>query len=127
MPVFVHLAPHSSLPAIRRGGIAIRKGQKGIYALPVTRNFQVSHQWLRELRRQGGGTIVAVYFRIPDDQPVEIGHYDRGHIPMTASEAVAVMLGAEGNDPDQARAADKRADKRAEKRRGAAGPIARLP
>ena len=72
MPVFVHLTLHSNVASIRRGGIGLRKRRfrpRGVYAMPVTRNYYVSHQWLRELRRHGGGTIVAVYFRVPDDEP----------------------------------------------------------
>jgi hypothetical protein len=110
MPVFVHLTSHRNLASIRRGGIgAIKKRlrTRGVYALPVTPNFQVSHQWLRELRRQGGGTIFGVYFRIPDGEPVEIGHYDSLHLPTTAAEAVALMMSAEEQDPGAARAADK--------------------
>ena len=111
------------MPAIRRGGIAPRKRRgpsRGVFAMPVTPRFQISHQWLRELRRAGGGTIVAVYFRIPDDEPVEIGHYDQGRLPMTAAQAVAVMLGVESNDPTAAREADARAQAQARRRRGRA-------
>ena len=110
MPVFVHLTSQRNLASIRRGGIgAIKKRlrPRGVYALPVTPNFQVSHQWLRELRRLGGGTILGVYFRIPDDEPVEVGHYDSLHLPMTAAEAVALMMAAEQQDPVAARAADR--------------------
>lgn len=106
MPVFVHLTPHRNLASIRRGGIAVRK-RSGVYALPVTRNFHVSHQWLRELRRSGGGTIVGVYFRVPDDEPVEVGHYDSVHLPMTAAEAVALLMAAEERDPAAERERDR--------------------
>jgi hypothetical protein len=106
MPVFVHLTSHRHLRAIRRGGIGPKR-PGGVYALPVTRNFQISHQWLRELRRSGGGTIVGVYFRIPDDELVEVGHYHLPHREMRAAEAVALMLEAERNDPAAARAADR--------------------
>lgn len=110
MPVFVHLTPHGNVPAIRRGGIRlVKRGwrPRGVYAMPVTRNFYVSHQWLRELRRSGGGTIVGVYFRVPDDEPVEVGHYNSHVVTMTAAEAVALMLEAEQRDPAVAREADR--------------------
>ena len=108
MPVFVHLTSHRNLPSIRRGGIAPRKGPwGGIYALPVTRNFYVSHQWLRELRRSGSGTVVGVYFRIPDDEVVQVGHFDSGHVSMTAAQAVALMLEAEQRDPAAERVRDR--------------------
>ena len=109
MPVFVHLTSHRNLKAIRRtgltpGGSAGRS--RGVYALPVTRNFQISHQWLRELRRQGGGSIYGVYFRLPDGEPVQIGLYSGVHREVSAAEAVALMLAAEQRDPESGRAAD---------------------
>ena len=110
MPVFVHLTSHRNIPAIRRGGIVPNRErfrERSVFALPVTPNFQISHQWLRELRRHGGGTIVGVYFRLPDDEPVEVGHYGGLRRPMTAAEAAALMLAAEARDPAVARADDK--------------------
>jgi hypothetical protein len=56
--------------AIQGNGISrIRKQANrphGIFAMPVTRNSYVSHQWLRVLKRLSGSTIIGVYFRIPD-------------------------------------------------------------
>ena len=109
MPVFVHLTSQRNLASIRRSGIGRRSGRRraaGVYAMPVTRNFYVSHQWLRELRRWGAGTVVGVYFRLPDDEPVTVGHYNRPHVAMTAADAVALMMGAEGRDPAQERKRD---------------------
>jgi hypothetical protein len=110
MAVFVHLAPERVLRSVRRRGIVpprARFGKRGVYALPVTHNFYVSHQWLRELRRWGGGTIAGVYFRLPDDEPVEVGHYNRGRVPMTAAEAAGLLFAAEARDPARARAEDE--------------------
>ena len=67
--------------------------------MPVTENYFVSHQWLRELKRRGQRVIVAVHFRIPDDQPVLIGHYNFAHRDVTAAEALGIireMENAEG-------------------------------
>jgi hypothetical protein len=85
---------------MRRNGISrLRKASDerpgGIFAVPVTRNFYVSHQWLRELKRRGQGSIAGVYFRIPDGEPVWVGHYNRSHRTMTAAQAVAEFLTAE--------------------------------
>jgi hypothetical protein len=102
MPVFVHLTAARNVVSIRRGGITVRKRRlrpRGVYALPVTRNFYVSHQWLRELKRAGARTVVAVYFRIPDREVVEVGHYNSLHATMTAAEAAALLLAAERSDP----------------------------
>lgn len=104
MPIFVHLAPHSRIARIRKTGIGrLRKGvgsiPGGIFAMPVTRNFYVSHQWLRELKRYGrGSSIVGVYFRIPDGELVWIGHYNGAHRPMSAAEAVAEVMAGENRE-----------------------------
>jgi hypothetical protein len=103
MPMFVHLAPESRLKMIQRNGIGrLRKtsGNRpaGIFAMPVTRNFYVSHQWLRELKRKGQGPIFGVYFRIPDVETVYIGHYNRRHRGMTAKEAVAEFMTSESRE-----------------------------
>jgi hypothetical protein len=96
MPMFVHLTSEKNLKSILRNGISrIRKQASrphGIYAMPVTRNFYISHQWLRELKRSGQETIAGVYFRIPDEEMVWVGHYNRAHQPMTAAQAAALMM-----------------------------------
>src|SRR5215467_12780897 len=95
MAMFVHIAPEKRTKAIVRNGIsrlrAIARTPAGIFAMPVTRNFYVSHQWLRELKRHGQGPIAAVYFRIPDETPVWIGHYNQSHQRMNAAAALALI------------------------------------
>lgn len=100
MAMFVHLAPESRISLIRRNGIRrLRRAgvdyPRGVFAVPVTRSFYLSHQWLRELRRRNQGQIAGVYFRIPDDEHVWVGHYNQVHRWMAASEAVAEFMGAE--------------------------------
>jgi hypothetical protein len=103
MPMFVHLAPESRAELIRRNGIGrLRKSDGvhpgGIFAMPVTRNFYVSHQWLRELKRRGQGPIAGIYFRVPDDEPVWIGHYGQEHREVTAAVAAATFSEPEGRE-----------------------------
>jgi hypothetical protein len=57
----------------------------------MTRDFYVSHQWLRELKRRGQGPIVGIYFRIPDGESVWIGHYGRPHEEVTAAAAASTF------------------------------------
>ncbi|MDB5328651.1 MAG: hypothetical protein JWM57_4220, partial [Phycisphaerales bacterium] len=100
MAMFVHLAAESSLAAIKRGGISrLRKSREGypggVYAVPLTRNFYMSHQWLRELKRRNAGPIAGVYFRIPDDESVWVGRYSGSHERLTATEAVARFMACE--------------------------------
>src|SRR5687767_6099473 len=98
MPVFVHLTSQRNISSVRRSGIGRRSkyvGFDGVYAMPVTRNFYVSHQWLRELKRTGERTFVAIHFRIPDEQVVAVGHYSREHLATTATEAVSIVMRAD--------------------------------
>src|SRR5687768_12151791 len=100
MAMFVHLTAESRTALIRRNGTTrVRRATSslpgGIFAVPVTRNFYASHQWLRELKRKNAGAIAGVYFRLPDEQRVWVGHYSQSHAEMTAAEAVAVFLSAD--------------------------------
>jgi hypothetical protein len=101
--MFVHLTPESRVALVRRNGISrLRRtfGElpAGIFAMPVTRSFYVSHQWLRELKRRGQGAIAGVYFRIGDDEPVWVGHYSQGHRAMSAAEAIGEFMTAENRE-----------------------------
>ncbi|HEY6250367.1 MAG TPA: hypothetical protein VI685_10425 [Candidatus Angelobacter sp.] len=93
--MLVHLTAEKNVKRILRNGISRARKKPsspyGIFAMPVTRNFYVSHQWLRELKRRGQGPIAAVYFRIPDDEDVWVGHYNRSHQKMRAASALALI------------------------------------
>jgi hypothetical protein len=102
MALFVHLAPAKHVRAIRRAGIRCARpaglppeAPWGVFAVPVTPDFVATHQWLRELRRcRRQRTFLAVYFRLPDDEPVWFGHYARAPERTTAAQAVAAMSAA---------------------------------
>jgi hypothetical protein len=96
MAMFVHLAAESNIPHIRRTGISRlrRPGGTfpgGIFAVPVSPNFYLSHQWLRELKRRNVGPMAGVYFRIPDDEQVWVGHYGSRKRAMSAAKAAALF------------------------------------
>lgn len=100
MAMFVHLALESQSKHIERVGISrLRQSfgecPGGVFAVPVVRDFYVSHQWLRELKRRNAGPIAGVYFRIPDTDQVWMGHYNQNHRVMTAAECVAEFDTAE--------------------------------
>ena len=99
MAMFVHLTLEKNLNLILRNGIShLRKRShqpRGVYASPVTRNFYASHQWLRELKRGRQGTILGIYFRIPDEELIWVGHYGQSHQQMMAKEAIALIIKAE--------------------------------
>lgn len=103
MAQFVHLTYEAALARIRRDGIRrLRKVRgelpRGVYAVPMTRDFFISHQWLRELKRRNGGMVAGVYFRIPDEQAVLVGHYNQAHCEMSAAEAVSVFMSAKNRE-----------------------------
>jgi hypothetical protein len=99
MAMFVHLAPESRTAQIRRNGISRLRAAsgmcpRGVFAVPVTRNFYASHQWLRELKRRNQGPVVGIYFRVPDDQRVWLGHYGQAHRWLSAANAVGEFAAA---------------------------------
>ncbi len=100
MASFVHLAPEKASSRIHRNGIRrsrTRYGVSGVYALPVLANYFTTHQWLRELKRNGQRTIVAVHFRLPDEEPVLVGHYGSEQLETTAAQATDLI--AQADDP----------------------------
>src|SRR3974377_2251749 len=95
MVSFVHIADKNDEQAILRAGIAAlkrRSGHRGVYAMPVVPNFATTHQWARELKRQGTRTLLCVQFRIPDEELVLVGRYNGEKLEMTASEALGAIL-----------------------------------
>jgi hypothetical protein len=96
MALFVHLTSEKNVRSIVRSGIRMEDG-RGVFCLPILPSYPISHQWLRELRRGGQRTFVAVDFRIPDEESVSVGHYGRPGRDMTAAQAVAVIR--EQEDP----------------------------
>jgi hypothetical protein len=95
MAQFIHLTDERLARRIEKNGVkpsTLRNSKtKYVFATPVLRNFMVSHQWLRELKRWGVRTIIAVQFRIPDDEPVEVGHFGRDRLSTTAAGAIRVF------------------------------------
>jgi hypothetical protein len=93
---FVHLTPDRHRRAIQRAGLAAHltrlPGVRGVYAMPVTPDFVRTHQWLRELKRDGQRTVVGVYFSIPDDAAVWVGPYRGPHRQVTAAEAIGIFM-----------------------------------
>lgn len=88
--MFVHIADERSRSAIARGGIRPVGGR--VYAMPVLPTYFVSHQWQRELKRRGARTMVGVYFRVPDEELVLVGHYSGGHVALGAAQASGEVL-----------------------------------
>lgn len=96
--LLVHLTPAAQSAAVRRGGIRPSRHRvldvRGVFAMPVLPSYVLTYQWGRELRRFGVRTMVAVHFRVPDDEPVWVGHYGRHPVRRTAAEAAALVMRA---------------------------------
>ena len=95
MAQFIHLADERLSSHIEKTGLKPHKvwslTGKYVYAMPVLKDFMVSHQWLRELKRRGMRTLIAVQFRIADDEIVRVGHYGQDHIETTAAGAARIF------------------------------------
>lgn len=92
MPILVHLADERDTRSILKTGIKPGKYRSGIYCMPVLPNFYVTHQWLRELKRNGVKTYIDVYFRIPSSQMVFAGKYNKAHKHITLGEAIKEIM-----------------------------------
>lgn len=92
--MLVHLAPAKLEPKIRRSGIRPGEGLFGgyksdaIYAFPVMPSYTITHQWTREVMKWRRQPLVGVYFRVPDDEEIEFGHFNSDLIRIKAAAAV---------------------------------------
>ncbi|MEU8404463.1 hypothetical protein AB0C28_55635 [Nonomuraea sp. NPDC048892] len=94
MTMLVHITAAKNIRSIRRSGIrAVSGGHDGpgVYCLPVLPSYQTTHQWVRELRRGGQRTLIAVHFRVPDNEQVQVGHYNRFPAHLSSAEAAALI------------------------------------
>lgn len=94
MAQFIHLFDAGNTSKIRKNGIVMSRARQralnGVFVFPQTENFVVSHQWMRELRRRAGQTLLAARIRIGDDESVYIGKYNEAHLCVRAAEAVGI-------------------------------------
>lgn len=98
MTLMVHLCPVKDLKKIERSGIKPSKNLGVVFAVPVVESYLVTHQWARELVRDGNGPRAAVYFEVDDQIIVEAGSYydrDEKRSMMTAAEAAKLLRSAE--------------------------------
>jgi len=92
---FIHIADAKNRNLIKKNGI--RAGRRGVFSAPITSDFSVTHQWSRELKRRGARSLICVQFRVPDEQAVSVGTYNREKISMTAAEAIATAADHTGS------------------------------
>lgn len=97
MSVFIHVTEEKNIKNIKKQGIKGRKINEevgyGIFCMPVTQNYYMSHQWVREMKRWAEGKNVAgVYFRIKNKEEVWCGHYNKELVKISAGEAVKLAM-----------------------------------
>jgi hypothetical protein len=74
---------------LRENNTLLRR-EKVIYAMPVSTNYVVSHQWIAEIKRiYAHMPVSAIYFDLPDEQMVYFGHYAGDKDQMSAAEVSA--------------------------------------
>lgn len=88
MATLVHLADEKDAESIKKNGIKINKYRNGIFCMPVLPNFYVTHQWLRELKRNGVKTLVGVYFKLDNKSMVYASKYNEQHNYITLEQAI---------------------------------------
>jgi hypothetical protein len=95
MAQFIHLLDANDAARIRRSGIRVAKARwrklNGVFLFPLTENFVVSHQWMRELRRRRGQTLLAARVRVDDAETVLLGKYNQDHIEVRAADAIGIV------------------------------------
>lgn len=92
MPVLVHLADERDAKRILKSGIKPGKYSTGIYCMPVLPDFYITHQWLRELKRNGAKTYVGVYFGLSSSQMVFAGKYNKAHKHIVLGQAIKEIM-----------------------------------
>lgn len=96
MPILSHLTSANDAASIRRTGIrAVSPGRgtpRGVFCMPRLPDYFASHQWLRELKRRGQRTVVAVDFRLPSDEPIWVGRYHQEHREMRLGRAIGMLM-----------------------------------
>jgi hypothetical protein len=99
MPILTHLTSEKDAEAINRSGIkAASTGHgtpKGVFCMAIIPDYFATHQWLRELKRRGQSTIVAVDFRLRSDERAWFGHYVRPHTETTVGRAIRMLMETE--------------------------------
>ena len=84
MAQFIHLTDERLIKRLKKSGIRTTKWNtrlRCVYATPVLKDFQVSHQWLREPKNRGIRTIGAVQFRISGPRRIEPMEITRSYVP----------------------------------------------
>ena len=91
MAAFVHFTDEKNKGAIIKNGI-----RRGLFCVPVISDYYAVNQWVREIKQYSSGNIIiAIYFKIPDNEKVLCGKYNAKQIEMPAVMAHKTFLSLE--------------------------------
>lgn len=97
MTLLTHITKLENEKSIRRSGIKL--GDNGIiFFMPHLKDFLISHQWARELKRSNIKNFAAIDFRIPSEEEVWFGKYNSQHKKMKLGEAVSILMDTDPTD-----------------------------
>ncbi|MGI0119420.1 hypothetical protein [Zooshikella sp. RANM57] len=94
MAVLVHITSIENEASIKRTGIK-PDYRNVVFFMPHMKDFLISHQWARELKRQGIKNFAAVDFKIPNDEEIWFGKYHLQHEKMKLNRAISLFMYAE--------------------------------
>ncbi|HWA01515.1 MAG TPA: hypothetical protein VG841_14500 [Caulobacterales bacterium] len=97
--MFAHITAAKLESAIRRAGLGrVRREMSGarlrrqaVFCFPVLESHTLTHQWTREVLKWRRQPLIAVYFRVPDNEPVLCGRFANPACAISAAEAVRVI------------------------------------
>ena len=101
MAVFVHFTDENNKNSIVKNGIKMgtihyENIKKGIFCMPVIPDFYATHQWVREIKQyNSGNNIIAIYFRISDDEILFCGKYTEKMVCVKAAETHKIFTSQE--------------------------------
>lgn len=95
MPALVHISNAGSEKSILRSGIKPGKYNNVIFFMPHLKEFLISHQWARELKRYGIKNFIAVDFKISNSEEIWFGKYTDNHEKMSLNMAIRIFMNNE--------------------------------
>lgn len=94
MARLVHITNIENERRIKRSGI--KSGQNNIvFFMPHMKDFLISHQWARELKRSGIKNFAAVDFKISNNEEIWFGKYNSQHEKMPLNKAISLFMNKE--------------------------------
>lgn len=94
MAVLVHITNVENENSVMRTGIKPGIGEV-VFFMPHMKDFLISHQWARELKRSGVKNFAAVDFRIPNNELIWFGRYYSQHEQVELGKAISTFIEAE--------------------------------